>query len=42
MGFEINKDWVKFIRKEFVDGGTIDRWVGDCINNPNNPTKHQM
>lgn len=31
----INEGWVKATRRYFADGGTIDRWMGDSINNPN-------
>lgn len=34
--------WVKFTQKRYADGGTIDRWMGDCIDNPNRPNQHQM
>jgi len=32
-------DWVKFRTIQHPGGGSIDVWTGDCINNPNNPTK---
>lgn len=31
----ITEGWVKATRRYFADGGTIDRWMGDSINNPN-------
>lgn len=33
--------WVKFVRYSCKEGH-IDRWTGDCINNPNNPTKSSL
>jgi hypothetical protein len=38
----ITEGWVKFIRKTYVDGGTIDRWCGDCIDNPNSIKKSNL
>jgi hypothetical protein len=37
-----SEGWVKFARRHFADGGTIDRWVGDCINDPNRPTQSNL
>lgn len=37
----LSEGWVKFIRRYFKEG-FIDRWVGDCIDNPNKSKKHQM
>ena len=33
--------WVTFYRYPCLQG-YIDKWFGDCIDNPNNPTKNQM
>lgn len=37
----MSEGWVEFTRYPCVSG-YIDRWTGDCINNPNNDTKSQM
>ena len=38
---QLEEGWVKFIRWHCKEG-YLDRWMGDCINDPNKPTKHQM
>ncbi len=38
---ELEEGWVKFIRIDCKEGW-IDRWIGDCINNPNNPVKARI
>ena len=35
---DLQEGWVHFKRIPFAEG-FIDRWVGDCINNPNNQYK---
>jgi hypothetical protein len=37
----IKEDWVTFIRY-YCKEGYIDKWMGDCIDNPNNLSKHMM
>lgn len=37
----LKEDWVTFYRYPCKEGH-IDKWFGDCINNPNNTTKNQM
>jgi hypothetical protein len=37
----LEEGWVKFIRIHCKEGW-IDRWIGDCINDPNNPTKNKI
>ena len=32
---QLEEGWVKFTRIHCKEG-YIDRWMGDCINNPNN------
>ena len=34
--------WVKYTTINHPGGGAIDVWRGDCINNPNNPTKSNV
>lgn len=36
-----SEEWVDFTRY-YCKEGYIDRWLGDSINNPNNPKEHQM
>ena len=36
----LEEGWVKFTRWHCKEG-YLDIWTGDCINNPNNPTKSQ-
>ncbi len=36
----LEEGWVKFTRWHCKEG-YLDRWMGDCINNPNNPKKSQ-
>jgi len=38
---QLEEGWVKFMRVHCKEGW-LDRWMGDCINDPNKPTKHQM
>lgn len=38
---KLSEGWVDFYRYHCKEG-FIDRWMGDCINDPNNPTKHNM
>jgi hypothetical protein len=33
--------WVKFVRIK-CKKGCIDKWTGDCINDPNNETKNNL
>ena len=37
----MKEGWVEFTRYPCIDG-YIDKWFGDCINNPNNPKQSQM
>jgi len=37
----LKEGWVEFNRF-YCKEGHIDGWMGDSINNPNNPTKHPM
>lgn len=37
----LKEGWVSFTRFHCKEG-YIDYWTGDCINNPNNPTKRGM
>ena len=37
----LEEGWVKFIRVPFAEG-FMDRWTGDCINNPNNQYKSNI
>lgn len=37
----LTEGWVSFTRINCING-TIDRWTGDKINNPNNRTEHPM
>ena len=36
-----SEGWVKFNRIQCKEG-YIDRWIGDCINNPNSISKSQL
>ena len=38
---DLQEGWVDFKRIHFAEG-FIDRWVGDCINNPNNQYRSNM
>ena len=38
---QLQEGWVIFRRIHFKDG-YIDRWSGDSINDPNNPTQHNL
>ncbi len=37
----LEEGWVKFLRFPCKEGH-IDRWMGDCIDNPNKPTRNRM
>ena len=37
----LSEGWVKFNRIPCKEG-YIDRWIGDCINNPNSVSKSQL
>jgi hypothetical protein len=37
----IEEGWLKFTRIHCKEG-FIDRWMGDCINHPNNPEKSRL
>ena len=37
----LSEGWVKF-RRYKCKQGYIDKWVGDCINNPNSETESKM
>lgn len=37
----LSEGWVKFNRIQCKEG-YIDRWIGDCINNPNSISKSQL
>ena len=37
----LSEGWVKFNRIQCKEG-YIDRWIGDCINNPNSINKSQL
>lgn len=38
----LKEGWVNFTRWHCKDNTYIDMWHGDCIDNPNNPTKNQL
>jgi hypothetical protein len=37
----LSEGWVEFLRIHCKEG-YLDRWSGDCINNPNNEIKHRL
>jgi len=41
MSEQIEEKWFKFIRVKCKEG-FIDRWMGDCADNPNNEDKSRM